>query len=70
MLQVCGDPLTKEEAEELMDKIDTNKDGFIDINGKQFNNLNKPFWILILFLDQNSTDTFSYEKHVAKYYLT
>lgn len=33
-LKLCGDdPLTDREAEELMEAMDTNKDGFIDTNG-------------------------------------
>ncbi|XP_053382353.1 uncharacterized protein LOC123540996 isoform X2 [Mercenaria mercenaria] len=31
-LRLCGDPLTDKEASQLMSAMDTNKDGYIDIN--------------------------------------
>jgi Ca2+-binding EF-hand superfamily protein len=32
-LCVCGDPLTEKEADQLMAAMDTNKDGYVDVNG-------------------------------------
>ncbi|XP_060561665.1 uncharacterized protein LOC132721386 [Ruditapes philippinarum] len=31
-LCVCGDPLTEKEADQLMAAMDTNKDGYVDVN--------------------------------------